>query len=58
MQEFLYAFFPLLFGLYPYTSQTEKQLEAMRLANVEAASCSVYELSRALVTRLLASFKE
>ena len=42
VQEFLYAFFPFLFGVYPYASHTEKQLEAMKLAHVNYARYSVY----------------
>ena len=29
IREFIYAFFPFLFGIYPYTSITEKQRDAM-----------------------------
>lgn len=29
IQEFIYAFFPFLFGVYPYTVVTDKQKEAM-----------------------------
>ena len=56
IQEFLYAFFPFLFGVYPYTSHTEKQLEAMRLAHVQYASYSVYGITKPFVVRLLQSF--
>jgi len=30
-QEFVYSFFPFMFGIYPYTVVTEKQKEAMEL---------------------------
>ncbi len=56
IQSFLYAFFPFLFGVYPYTSHTEKQQMAMKLAHVEAPNYSVYELTRSFVFRLLQSF--
>ena len=56
IQEFLYVFFPFLFGVYPYTSHTEKQLEAMRLAHVQYASYSVYGITKPFVVRLLQSF--
>ena len=56
IQEFLYAFFPFLFGVYPYTSHMEKQLEAMRLAHVQYASYSVYGITKPFVVRLLQSF--
>ena len=35
IQDFLYVFFPFLFGIYPYTYVTEKQTEAMEEANTE-----------------------
>ena len=56
IQDFLYAFFPFLFGVYPYTSHTEKQLEAMELARVEHTHYSVYELTKSFVSNLLRAF--
>ena len=56
IQDFLYAFFPFLFGVYPYTSHTEKQLEAMELARVEYTHYSVYELTKSFVSNLLRAF--
>mgnify|MGYP005814330503 CR=1 FL=1 len=57
IQEFLYAFFPFLFGIYPYTSHTEKQLEAMRLAYIDDTPCSVYEITKSFVVKMLAPFE-
>ena len=57
-QEFLYAFFPFLFGVYPYAVPTEKQREAMELAHVDYAHASIYELSKTFVTRLLRAFPQ
>lgn len=34
-QEFIYSFFPFMFGIYPYTVVTEKQREAMKLARAD-----------------------
>ncbi len=56
IQEFLYAFFPFLFGVYPYTSHTDKQKEAMEQAHVNYVRHSVYELMKPFVRRLLQSF--
>lgn len=56
IQEFLYALFPFLFGVYPYASHTQKQLEAMRLAHVHYVSHSVYELIRPFAAMLLQNF--
>ena len=53
VQAFLYAFFPFLFGVYPYTEVTAKQLEAMELAGMHHVHYSVYEITRSLVIRLL-----
>lgn len=55
-KEFLYAFFPFLFGVHPYTSHTEKQLEAMRQAGVKGGDCTIYELTKPFLLRLLKSF--
>ena len=56
IQNFIYAFFPFLFGIYPYTSHTEKQLEAMKLAHVNHIDYSVYEIVKTFIARLLRSF--
>ena len=56
IQQFLSAFFPFLFGVHSYTCHTEKQLEAMRIAGVEIAEGSIYELTEAFVFRMLKSF--
>ena len=56
IQAFLYAFFPFLFGVYPYTSHTEKQLAAMEAAHVEYTHCSIYELTKSFVDNLLRAF--
>ena len=50
-RAFLYAVLPFLFGVYPYT--TEKQKEAMALAHVPHVSHTIYEITRSLVGRLL-----
>ena len=56
IQAFLYAFFPFLFGVYPYTSHTEKQLAAMEAAHVEYTHCSIYELTKSFVGNMLRVF--
>ena len=50
-----YALFPFLFGVYPYTSHTEKQIKAMKLAHVHSISHSIYELVKPFAVRLLQS---
>ena len=54
----LFAFFPFLFGVYPYTSQTPKQAEAMRLAAVPAPDAGPYALVKNFLLRLLASLED
>ena len=56
IQEFLYAFLPFLFGVYPYTSATEKQKLAMEEAGIEAPRCTIYTITRPLVEKLLLPF--
>lgn len=58
VQAFLYALFPFLFGVYPYTSHTEKQLKAIELAHAEYTEYSIYELVRQFVYRLLLPFQD
>ena len=52
-QEFIYSFFPFMFGIYPYTVVTEKQKEAMKLAGVDYTYSSLYDLTFVAVRRML-----
>ena len=52
-QEFVFSFFPFIFGIYPYTVVTEKQREAMEIAGIEYVYMSVYDITYAEVKRLL-----
>ncbi len=52
-QAFLGALFPFLFGIYPYTTATDKQREAMARAGVPFVPCTAYDIARALIVRLL-----
>ena len=51
--SFIYSFFPFLFGIYPYTTATEKQKEAMDLAGVGYPRYSVYEIVKDFAVKLL-----
>ena len=53
IQNFIYIFFPFMFGIYPYTAVTDKQWEAMKLANVDYIYQSIYEITYACLIRLL-----
>lgn len=52
-QEFVYSFFPFMFGIYPYTVVTKKQKEAMKLAGVDYTYRSLYNLTFVAVRRML-----
>ena len=52
-QRFLYAFFPFIYGIYPYTSVTEKQRAAMEQAGIPYAYQSAYDLTFACLKKLL-----
>lgn len=52
-QNFLYIFFPFMFGIYPYTVVNEKQKIAMETANVNYVFMSIYEITYNCVKRLL-----
>ena len=56
IREFELAFFPFLFGVYPYTSHSEKQKAAMELAGVEREECSVGKIVKDFAARVLGSF--
>ncbi len=53
IQKFIYAFFPFLFGVYPYTSTTEKQKEAMEIANIDYIEHTVYEIVKPFIMKIL-----
>ena len=53
IQNFIYTFYPFMFGIYPYTAVTEKQKTAMKEAGVNYAYQNVYELTYSCLVRLL-----
>ncbi len=52
-RKFIYAFFPFIYGIYPYTSVTEKQTEAMREAGIPYQYQSAFELTFECAKKLL-----
>ena len=52
-ESFIFVFFPFLFGVYPYAVATEKQLCAMREAEIDFRMHSIYELVYSCVMRLI-----
>lgn len=52
-QDFLYSFFPFIYGIYPYTMVTDKQKEAMERAHVGFVYLSVYDMAYRCAKKLL-----
>ncbi len=52
-RRFLYAFFPFIYGIYPYTSVTEKQKIAMKQAGIPYIYQSAYDLTYNCLKKLL-----
>ena len=52
-RDFLYAFFPFLYGLYPYTTVSAKQRQAMSEAGLDFVYMSVFDMARNCVRALL-----
>lgn len=52
-QNFIYVFFPFMFGIYPYAKVTEKQKAAMKDAQVDFLNQSIYEITYNCLIRLL-----
>ncbi len=53
VQEFLYAVYPFLFGIYPYTTATEKQKQAMDLAHIRYVNYSIYEITVSFISKII-----
>lgn len=52
-QNFIYVFYPFMFGIYPYSAVTDKQKEAMREAGVDYDYQSAYEITFRCLAGLL-----
>ena len=53
IQNFIYTFYPFMFGIYPYTAVTDKQRVAMKEAGINYVYQTVYELTYSCLIRLL-----
>ncbi len=51
--EFVFLFFPLMYGIYPYAEVTQKQKEAMEVADVPFKYLSIYEITYKGILKLL-----
>ena len=49
-----FAFFPFMYGIYPYAFPTGKQLEAMEREGIEVGKMSIRELTENLLNSVLA----
>ena len=54
-QDFLYAFLPFLYGIYPYTTVSAKQRRAMSEAGLDFVYMSVYDIAFNCIRTLLGS---
>ena len=52
-QNFIFVFYPFMFGIYPYARVTEKQKTAMKDAQVNFVEQSIYEITYNGLVRLL-----
>ena len=53
INDFIYALFPFIYGIYPYVAVDEKQKEAMKIADTGVIFHSVYELAFNAIKKLL-----
>lgn len=53
LMQFLYSFFPFMFGIYPYAKVTEKQSIAMKEAGIKYKKYSIYDLAYMEIYKLL-----
>ncbi len=51
--NFIYSLFPFIYGIYPYTTVSDKQKEAMKTADVGFIYHSIYEITYNCVKLLL-----
>lgn len=56
-KNFIYSFFPFVYGIYPYTGVTEKQREAMEKADVGFVYLSIYQMAYTCAKKLLEKSK-
>ena len=57
IQGFIFAFFPFMFGIYPYTVVTEKQREAIEKSHTNYVFLSICEITKSMVVKLLQGFE-
>ena len=53
IKGFIYAFFPFMFGIYPYTKVSEKQKFALEKAGADYVYMTSYEIIKRMAIKLL-----
>jgi hypothetical protein len=53
INDFIYALFPFIYGIYPYVAVDEKQKEAMKIAKTGFIYHSIYELAYNAIRKML-----
>ena len=53
LHNFIYVFFPFMFGIYPYAKVTEKQKTAMKEAQIDFVGHTIYEIIYQCLIQLL-----
>ncbi len=53
VENFIYTFFPLMYGIYPYVKLTAKQKTAMKRANIEFKNNTIYDIAYSGIIKLL-----
>ena len=52
-EEFIFSFFPFMYGIYPYAFVTDKQKESMKEADVPFKYLTIYDLAYKGILKLL-----
>ena len=53
MRDFIYAFFPFMYGIYPYVHPTCKQCRAMDRVGISHPETDIYTICRRFLRRML-----
>lgn len=52
-EEFIYELYPFMYGIYPYTSITQKQKVAMEIAKIKTSNVTVYDITYRALKKML-----
>lgn len=55
IEQFIYTFFPFMFGLYPYAHATQKQKDAMQAAGIKNPEYGIYDFANKAILTFLNS---